>query len=489
MIEVFYITLLLVSAYFIGKRHFSFLHPLMVPSLLVGKFLYAVFFLFVFSYHYGGGVLTEDAGAFFKEAKILYEVFFIDPNAYFTFITGIGETQELIDHYLDATTHWNSPERFFPNDSRNVIRLNSLLLFLTQGSIFSQFLLFSFVTFLGSLDLFQWLRKKSNLPPLFSLLLLTLLPSIAFWGSSVIKEPMVILGLCLVFRATFDQINWKRKIWRWVIGFSLMLLFKPYVLTVLFPALLFYVFSHYVFKNKVFLSLIVFSGITLAGSALTGHLDKAVRLISRQQEDFINVRDGGLFLDVDDDHMLYVYFENRKNFEFKHGQAILKEPTGAVLRKKSSYRAIEKKKLEEIGKAYPIYLTMTGAESGIPVTRIDNSLPVMILMIPETLFNTMLRPLPTDNGSWLKHLAHLENLLLLALYVFALFIFPKKLEKDQLRTATSLVFFSLMLFIIVGWTTPVTGAIVRYKAPGVLAMVIVVILKLKKIPRLSFIRR
>lgn len=37
----------------------------------------------------------------------------------------------------------------------------------------------------------------------------------------------------------------------------------------------------------------------------------------------------------------------------------------------------------------------------------------------------------------------------------------------------TLIVFAFLVFVVVGWTTPVLGAIVRYKVPGVLALGIV----------------
>jgi predicted cation transporter len=94
-------------------------------------------------------------------------------------------------------------------------------------------------------------------------------------------------------------------------------------------------------------------------------------------------------------------------------------------------------------------------------------------MVPEALFNTTIRPLPSDRGSWLKIPAFIENIVLFfGLLLITLFA-RRKLNKRIKRLVWSLFVFAFLVFVVVGWTTPVLGAIVRYKVPAVLALGIV----------------
>lgn len=445
-----------------------------LPSIFLVKLLFALFFLYVYTYHYGGGELTADAGRFFQESQVFYKLFWEHPDMYFKFFFGIENDPHIIDSFMDELGHWNTSSHTLSNDSRNVIRFNSVLFFISDGKILVHFLVFSIISFLATVDLALFIRKWSTLPFQVVLAVLVLLPSVTFWGSSIIKEPLMLAGLCFLIRGVFDDLSFKRRGWRILLGLLLMLMFKPYVLLIFLVVLSFYfVFSRLLPKLQLVNVLVFFIlGVLLA--QWSGKLDNVVNLISRQQQDFMNVRDGGLYLEIDDDYYYFVYFSNRDKFQLLDGRiAVLKEPTGAYLAHKRNYNDRKTVLLSNVGESYPIHLTMSRAGSGIDVTRIDNSLWTMIKMMPEVLYNTTIRPLPNDNGSWLKYPAFIENILLFVGLILITLFARRTLNKQIKRMVWTLILFAFLVFVVVGWTTPVLGAIVRYKVPGVLALGIV----------------
>jgi hypothetical protein len=391
---------------------------------------------------------------------------------------------------MEEMGHWNAPDRAMPNDSRNVIRVNSLIFLISNGYILVHFLVFSLLSFLATIDLAQFIRKWSTLSFPAVLAVLTLMPSVAFWGSSIIKEPLMLAGICILIRGVFDDISFRRRWWRLVLGTLLMYMFKPYILAVLLVALVFYFLFSSIFMKLQLINVMLFLIFGTFIAQWTGMLDRAVEVISRQQQDFMNVRDGGLYLEIDEDYYYYVYFSNRDKFTYNNkGTAILSESTGASLAHKRDHNDRKPVQLSEIGKEYQIHLAMTQAGSGIEVTRINNSFSTMLLIVPEVLFNTTIRPLPADKGSWLKYPAFIENIILFLGLLLVTFFARRKLNKRIKRMVWTFLLFAALVFVVVGWTTPVVGAIVRYKVPGVLVLTIVFVLlvdyyKIKK--RLPF---
>lgn len=448
-----------------------------IPIIFTGKILFALFFLYVYTYHYGGGELTADAGRFFKESQVFYSLLWEHPDMYFKFFFGIENNPLVVDAYMEEMGHWNTSDRSLPNDSRNVIRVNSLIFLISNGKILVHFLIFSIVSFLATLDLAQFVRKWSTLSFPVVLAVLTLLPSVAFWGSSIIKEPLMLAGFCLLIRGVFDDLSFKRRWWRVLLGLLLMFMFKPYILAIFLVSLIFYVLFTKLLPKLQLINVLIFFILGALIAQWSGKLDSMVHIISRQQQDFMNVRDGGLYLEIDEDYYYYVYFSNRDKFEFIEGNvAVLKEPTGAYYAHQVDYNDRSEVQLIEVGKEYPIHLTMFEAGSGIETTRINISFWTMVKMVPEVLYNTTIRPLPSDRGSWLKYPAFIENILLfLGLLLVTLFA-RRKLNKRIKRMVWTLLLFALLVFLVVGWTTPVLGAIVRYKVPGVLAIGIILLL-------------
>lgn len=488
-LTISYLLVLVLILYWINKKYLGEFKFSTTLTFFILKLFASLFFLYVYTYHYGGGELTADAGRFFQESKVLHNVFYENTEAYFSLMTNIGQDQALINEYLEATSHWNASERYLPNDSRNVIRVNSVLLFLSQGSIVVHFFIFSFLTFLGGIDVYQFLKKHSSLAPVIILGLLTIFPSIAFWGSSIIKEPLMLLGFCLLIRGVFDKLSWKSHLWRILLGTILMLMFKPYILFCFIPFIIYFVLTKYIYPKNLIKSTLVVFLVGLIAFLSTGKLDHLVHVISKQQEDFINVRDGGLYLIDDEEHYHYIYYTNRSKFEIKDGYATLLEPTGSFYMKQNDNHNRTPVKLNDVGKKWKVGHNLQRAGSGIAITPIQDDLITMVKIIPEVLLNTTIRPYPFDPGSWLKHLAFIENIVLLLLVIYGFFILPRPTTMREKRILFSMLFFALLISIIVGWTTPVLGAIVRYKVPASLGFIIVVIITSKEVPILSKIAK
>lgn len=470
----FFIIISFVIIYKANTSYFKEIKPTFTSLLFLIKILAALFFLYVYTYHYGGGELTADAGMFFKEAKVLNSVFHENKEAFFKFLLAFKDDPELIEKYLDATSHWNASERILPNDSRNVIRINSLILFISNGQIFIHFIIFSLFSFLGGIDLYQFIKKHSHFRKEIVLATFTILPSIAFWGSSIIKEPLMLLGLMLLIRAIFDDIKFSSRIWRIILGLILMLLFKPYVLFIISPFIILYlVYKVFRVKRVILVALSFFVIIFLVGQFM-GANKKALNMISKQQEDFINLRDGGLYLIDDEEHYIYIYYNNRNKFEIEGREATLIEPTGAFYMKANENFNRKPIELKEVGKTWTIGVSLSEVGSGVPATPIDKSFTQLLLNIPSALWNSTIRPFPFDPGSWLKHLAFLENFILFA-SLFLVLSNKKKFSLKQKQILIPLVGFTFTLFVIVGLTTPVLGAIVRYKVPATLTLSIIVL--------------
>ena len=104
-------------------------------------------------------------------------------------------------------------------------------------------------------------------------------------------------------------------------------------------------------------------------------------------------------------------------------------------------------------------------EAGSVISAPPIQTPLMaIFAIPEVLTTVLFRPFITEINSILYALAAAENLLLLGLITLMIFFFKHPTRK-QLNFAFFALFFTLILGTLIGWTTPILGAVVRYKVP------------------------
>ncbi len=471
-----YLLLTLFIAWRVNKNRIDELNQFTLPITLLFKFGYAYIFLFIYTEYYGGGELTADAGRFFEESKILHAIAYDSPADFLKFLFGTNDSPEFVNSYLSQTNHWNAGSQFLLNDSRNVMRSNALLLFISNGSVYIHFILFSFASFMGGVDLFQFLKKKSTVPPSLLIFIILLAPSISFWSSSIIKEPLLILGLFIFLRGIFDVLPFQRRIWRILIGGLLLVGFKPYVfIAVLLGLIYYYLFSNMT-KYALF-NLAVYGLIASGGLFLTENLSKMTHVISKQQEDFMNVRDGGLYLDAEEGYYYYIYYNNRNKFSIEDKKAVLLEPTGAMhMNKNDNFNRIPMT-MRGVGDTFNISIQMSKAGSGIKVTPIKDNLGTMTKMIPEVLFNTLVRPLPHKHNTWLAVPAFIENLIYLIGLFMTLFVFKRAITIQEKRMLWSLGIMATIVSLIVGWTTPVVGAIVRYIIPTQAALLIIILVK------------
>jgi hypothetical protein len=103
-----------------------------------------------------------------------------------------------------------------------------------------------------------------------------------------------------------------------------------------------------------------------------------------------------------------------------------------------------------------------------------------IKVLPQAVQNTFLRPYPWEWKGLLQLISALEILGFWALAVF--FVFRKDPEwKNYSRhpLLLCLLFFGLSLYVFVGYSVPFPGAIIRYKIPGELFLIIVISICIK----------
>jgi hypothetical protein len=105
------------------------------------------------------------------------------------------------------------------------------------------------------------------------------------------------------------------------------------------------------------------------------------------------------------------------------------------------------------------------AGSLIYLPRIEANYWGLLKVIPVALFNLIFKPLIWDSLNPLFLLAALENMLLIALFVIAVVYRKTSLSSEQKELVWLLLLYSLIIYSLIGLTTPVVGAFVRYKAP------------------------
>lgn len=94
----------------------------------------------------------------------------------------------------------------------------------------------------------------------------------------------------------------------------------------------------------------------------------------------------------------------------------------------------------------------------------------LILGVPASLFTCLMRPLPMEVTSAPEAFLMLENILLWSLAITAAIGWYR--NKAMLPSIGWILLFTVPLLILTGWVTPVFGAIMRYRAPALVVLLI-----------------
>jgi len=105
-----------------------------------------------------------------------------------------------------------------------------------------------------------------------------------------------------------------------------------------------------------------------------------------------------------------------------------------------------------------------GSRIDIPV--LEPTVVSFVKNSPVALFDVFFRPLPGDLHSVIMIPAFFENLLIWVLILITAVFFCIKIPREHIPLILFCLSFVLVLFILTGLTTPVIGAMVRYKAPA-----------------------
>ncbi len=359
---------------------------------------------------------TGDTYRFFDDATVMYSSLYEEdtPETYLRLLFGIGEkTDPLAKKYYYTMTHMERPFGVgFYNDNVTIIKANAFLMLFSFGYYPTHVLFWCFMSLIGLMALMRLLvvyfpRKKWAM-----FLAVFLLPTVVFWGSGVLKDGLLILGLGLFLRAFFHYIYGdfeRRHAPGLIIGLTLLVLVKGYVLFCMSPALIGLLLAKMTHGRKFWL---IFSIphvlavlLIFIGPSIHPELDIAQKF-RLKQEAFYNIAE--------------------------------QSQSGSVI----EIPAVEK----------PADILLTA---------------------PQALVTTYLRPWVWSKGNPLYIPSGLENLFLLLVLAIMVWNFrpPYGLIIPIIAFSASFV---LVLGVVIGETVPILGAVVRYKLPAFIFLFVLI---------------
>lgn len=474
---ILYFVLGSASLYFFAFKNYPKLKIWSI-ILFATKILVGAIFYYVYAYHYSSGTLSGDTATYHADSLVLMDLFKNSPDLFWQVITGQDQNVPALQEFYKNTHYWEFSADGQINDARNFVRFNALLGFLGRGYYFVHTILYCLISTWASVFLYAGILKFMKEPKLRSTLLMFFLPSIIFWTSGLMKESLLFIGLGLFINALLSiakkEHNWK-TVTKLIVGLLFLYFIKVYVLfCLIIPVICFAICL-----VKPSWSKIKVYGIAVFGLFLMFLIwDKPVEALSTRQKDTINISCGELIFE-DNQNYYYVDQSYRNHFDISTDKtvAILKE-TPAKMRKYFSKDTINFKLTAQKQDLVP---TMVAPQSGsyFEMTPINNNKWTMFKNLPFGINNVIFRPFPWDNNMDIyKILAFIENVFVFALMLLAWRGRVRYQERTIKNIISFFLFFCTLLYALIGQTTPVAGAIMRYKTPGLFLLMAVATLLL-----------
>lgn len=377
-----------------------------------------------------------------------------------------GDDPSILQGPLANTNIWDYGDNGdWINDNRLIIRVNSVIHFFSLGNVYVHVLIFSFIGFLGSLLLYLAFIGQTESFKLFAIAIF-LLPSVGLFGSGLTKESILIFSIGLLFWSVQGLL--KRYTMRHFVFFLIAVLLclfnKPYTGLVIIPIIVLLFIGKQLQWKKHLLVLATF-GLIISSITLCYLPDKfnLIEKVSYKQKDISNLARGGIFF-VTDSSFCAIDFKYFENFDTVANNKIQVNQKTSGEYKLFGDKTFHPFTILPDTTRYDIYLVSEPSRSYFETTPINYQGKNLIKTIPESLVNTLIRPFPNDPGSALKYVTFGQNWLFILFAIWVVF-HRKKLNLPEQFWIYILLISSFILLLVIGWTTPVFGAVVRYKIP------------------------
>ncbi len=414
----------------------------------LSKRLLIVFFLikvsagflltYIYTHHYPNR-FEADIFKYFDDSAPMYDALYTHPSDFLKLMTGMGiDNDYFFNEYFIKMNNWDRAyDSNIYNDSHTIIKANALIRIFSFGVFHVHTLVFCMLSFIGIVALYRAGKNYVLSTPKLWIFSCFLLPSIVLWSSGVLKESILLFALGLLFFTTEKLLkaDFSRKnIVLIVFSLILLIYIKFYVLFSFIPAFICYALAKKYPRYTVLIYssiLLLFTIVAFNTKHLPGNKD-FIEILIGKQADFIRLS------------------------EWQH------------------------------------------AQSGFELTPLENSFWGVAKVVPEGIMNCFIRPLPWDAKSSLYWGAIFENIIIVLFLLLTLFHLLSNVRSrskilqntHHLNMILFCFVFVFILFAIIGITTPVAGALVRYKIPALpflmLAFLMLLSEEKKLLPKIEF---
>ncbi|MCK6639195.1 MAG: hypothetical protein L6Q81_03850 [Bacteroidia bacterium] len=407
-----------------------------------------------------------DIWKFYDDSAIMHEAVHENPGDFFSMLTGIGIDNRIEETYLMRMNHWHQPfESNLFNDSHTIIRFNAMVRIFSLGNYHTHTLIMCLLSFMGLGALYRWAYKI--VPHWKRLLLFTLflLPSLVFWSSGVLKEGLMLFALGIFIEQFWKYLQDKKKvrIIYILLAAALLAITKLYMLAFLAPAIIMAIWLRIRPGFGIIKFVIVIIALFGTGKLIEHFRPQLspARILAMKHNDFVRLAHGGTYM-YNDTVVVYLEAERRSFLVCTNGDSctLEKNTPFSYWRIEDNFADTLKSEGNTSRVNYKVLTDIPKAGSIIDNRFLKPDFTSILLAIPKSAMNVVLRPYPWEARSALIFPSLLENLFIVILLIAA-FFFRRNITDP--RVFWFCVTLAAINIAVIGLTTPVLGAIVRYR--------------------------
>ncbi len=439
-------------------------------GIFILKLFFGISFYLVYTVYYNDSQ-TSDMHKYYNDAIKIYELTKEKPRSYLSILTGFEMTSndEVITQQL---SFWYQEESASViNDSRMVIRFNLMMLPFSRGNIYLHLVMMVFLSFIGLYFIYLSFEKSFHKKEILLLIACFGIPSVMFWSSGIMKEGLLVFFFGMLIYSLFGKHKkYYFSILLFLFSIGGMFFAKFYVALALIPSFVF-LFIGFIYKKKSPLWHLVNTIILVILSTFifnTVLKNLPLQKLSKKQNDFINLSIGGVYL-VNTNIPYDTIFTLKQSSLTSTAPLIqgktAKLKTGTIYHHWNNPGYADTLVASNNQNIYQVLKVLEPTGSSITLKRLMPDYGSVIRLFPEAFINVCFRPFIWDVENAFSLLACIENILFILLIVMMIYFYQKPLIANQRIIIFSLLFV-FTLYTLVGLTTPVLGAAVRYKVPA-----------------------
>ncbi len=452
----------------ISYKQYSFfflLKALAVPS-----------FYFIYTRFYGG-IKQLDAGKFYSDVEVFNQLAYQNFPEFLKALFGLQNEDVgsyAYEHLLLKTQQWDNGliRSFLFNDNRLLIRLHGVLHFIAFQSYFVHALFCSFYSLIGMHWCYRALKSVFKNYEYLMMACFVGLPSLWLFTGALLKEAVTFLSLSLIIYSWYGLFKPSKRMWVYVLtnGFMLFiaLLLKPYLLL---PT--YFIFGlFFAFRNRLgfakfcglFFIILILGTLALNQLLLFKKGKSIISILSLRQSQFVAVAEGGIFLANDSLFLRLAYDTTLMTKHTLKSENTISICQGAAYTywvnnntNDTLFCASNKDTVSLFHEAFRI----SPSKSNLPIPPLNSQLKNLAQHFPVVLYYVAAYPFFFNAKGLLDYVVSFENLVCVLCCLALVICF----WKNSQQRIYYLVSFTLcvLLFVLIGYTSPNSGAIIRYR--------------------------